>query len=137
MSTSRIQRLFESRLATWAAARVPALAIAYENVDFTPPAGAYLACFTLPAETLSDDLAGAHRGYQGIFQINVCVPLQVGKAPASAIADQLAALFPLNLKLTAGGFDVFVRTPLIERAGQPDETHYTLPVDFVYRTDTA
>lgn len=50
MSNKLCRQAIETRLATWAAARVPALPIAFENAPFTPVTGAtYLRAFLLPA----------------------------------------------------------------------------------------
>ena len=134
MSDRSIRALFEGRLNTWATARTPALPVAWENLNFTPPAGTYLRAFVLRGDTTSKDLAGALRNRIGIFQINIVAAAGAGAGPAEAIAADLEALFPNNLQLTQGGFTVQVITPLRVRNGMPDD-RYTLPVDLQYRAD--
>ncbi|MDN8612797.1 phage tail terminator-like protein [Variovorax ginsengisoli] len=135
MSDKLIRSLFEGRLGTWAAARVPALPVAWENVSFTPPAGAYLRAFLLRGATTSRDLAGDNRNRVGVFQISIVCPAGNGAGAAESIAAELDALFPMNLRLTSGTFAVQQLSPL--RLWSPDSSdRYLLPVDFQYRADT-
>ena len=135
MSDKLIRSLFEGRLGTWAAARVPALPVAWENVSFTPPANTYLRAFLLRGATTSRDLAGDNRNRVGVFQINIVCPAGNGAGAAESIATELDALFPMNLRLSSGAFWVQQVTPL--RLWAPDSSdRYLLPVDFEYRADT-
>lgn len=136
MSDKLIRSLYEGRLKTWAAARVPALLVAWENVGFTPPTGAYLRAFLLRADTTSEDLEGVHKARIGVFQVNISCPPNAGPGAAESIAAELEALFPNNLQLTSGGFMVQSITPLRVRAAITDPDRYTVPVDFEYRADT-
>lgn len=98
MSEPQIRALLESRLAPWAAAR--SLPVAWQNVAFTPQAGqTYLRAFVLASETESRDLAGAHRGYRGIWQVNIVAPTGGGAGAGEALAAELADLYPMNLRL--------------------------------------
>lgn len=138
MSNKRIRALYEGRLATWAAARVPALSIALQNKPFTPTTGtAYLKCFLLPADTASEDLAGALRTYRGVFMVSVVAPINTGPGAAETIADELAALFVHNARLTGSGFTVQQITPASQAPALQDATTYIVPVSFEYRADTA
>lgn len=135
MSDRLVRQLYEARLKTWMDARSPSLPIAWENVDFTPPqTGAYLRAFVLRAETTSQDLAGAMRNRQGLFQINIVCPTGNGPGSAEAIAAEIEALFPNNLRLTNGGFFVQSVSPLRVRPALVDD-RYTVPVDFQWRAD--
>ncbi|MEL4167263.1 MULTISPECIES: DUF4128 domain-containing protein [unclassified Pseudomonas] len=137
MSHKIIRSLLESRLKAWAAARTPALRIAYQNVPFTPNNGeTYLRAFLLPAGTDSNDLAGAHRLYTGLFQITIVTPTGNGPAGAETIADELAALYPLNDRLTRNGFTALVMTSVEPGPEQTEDTSFTLPMSFQYRADT-
>lgn len=137
MSDRLIRSLYEGRLNTWAAAHSPVLLVAWENNVFTPPAGIYLQAFILPADTTSQDLAGAMRNRAGIFQISIVAPLGNGPGAAEAISAELETLFPNNLRLTSGSFVVQSITPLRLRAPIPDAGRYIRPVDFQYRADEA
>ncbi|KGQ19932.1 Phage protein [Lysobacter dokdonensis DS-58] len=137
MSAKRIRAIYEGRLKTWADARSPALSVAFENVPFNPANGStYLRAFLLPAATTSPDLAGALTTYRGVFQVSVCAPINKGAGAALGIADELAALFVVNARLTASGFTVQQITPCSVAPALQDDTHYIVPVSFEYRADT-
>lgn len=137
MSNKTIRSLLENRLKTWAAARSPALRIAYQDAPFTPAAGeTYLECFVLPADTDSQDFAGEHRLYRGVWQVTIVKPKGKGLPAALAIEDELAALFPLNLQLTSGSFDLFIRSPMGSGPALADELNSRVPVSCQYRADT-
>lgn len=134
MSQKLIRQLYEQRLATWAATK--SLPVAWQNVPFTPPAGTYLRAFLLPADTDSIDLAGAHRGYAGVFQVNIVAPEGQGSGAADTLADELDELFPNNLPLNSGAFGVQTITPCSAGPAIQDGTRYAIPVWFRYRADT-
>lgn len=77
--------------------------MAWENAAFTPPTGPYLRAFLLPATTTGIDLAGVGRTYRGIYQVTVVCPINTGPGAAESIADEIAALFPLNTRLSVAG----------------------------------
>ena len=136
MSNKKCRQAIEARLNTWAAARSPALQIAWENKPFTAPTGTYLRATLLPADTGSDDLAGAHRRYMGVYQIDVMAPISTGPGAAEGIVDELATLFPLNLQITVTGLMLQVISPVTAAHGAQDADRYVLPVWFSYRADT-
>lgn len=138
MSNKRIRALYEARLTTWAAARGTPLRIAYQNKPFVPVTGeTYLKAILLPADTRSDDLQGTMRTYLGVFGINVVAPINTGPGNAETIADEIAALFVMNARLTASSFTVQQITPAGQAVPLQDATTYTVPVSFEYRSDTA
>lgn len=138
MSEKIIRSIYEARLAAWAAAHSPALKVAYENVDFTPPAdgSTYLRCFLLPANTDSQDLQGIHEAFLGVFQVNIVAKAGAGLGAAKGIADELRALFPNNLRLTKSGLTVQSISPCSQGPAQQDTNTATVPVWFNYRADT-
>lgn len=138
MSQDRIRYLFETRLSNWAAARNPVLTVAWQNHPFTPPAGMYLRAFLLPATTGSNDLAGAHRRYSGVFQVSIVGLPSVGSGAAEAVANELEALFPLNLALSIASpvFRVSTITPVTIAPAIQEGDRYVVPVSFRYRADT-
>jgi hypothetical protein len=138
MSDTIIRSLYEGRLKTWADARLPKLTIAFEDVIFTPPidGSTYLKAYLLPGNSDSEDLAGQHKSYRGIFQVSVVTKSGVGRGPAGQIANELAALFPNNLALTKTDFTVFVRSPTSNAPAISSDTTSALPVSFEYRADT-
>ena len=97
-------------------------------------AGLYLRAFLLPAGTDAPDLAGSLRAYTGLFQINVIAPLNKGPGEAMSVADELAALFVVNARLT-NTITVQQVTPCRIAPALQDATRYVLPVSFQYRAD--
>jgi len=137
LSEKIIRSIYEARLKAWAAARSPALRIAYQNTKFTPNSGeTYLACYLLPAKTQSLDMEGVHKAFTGVFQINIVVPADSSLVPASGIAEELQALFPNNLGITKNGLTSYVRSPCAVADDQQDTNTATVPVWFNYRADT-
>jgi hypothetical protein len=137
MSDVIIRSLYEGRLKAWADARVPKLTVAFEDVSYTPPAdgSTYLKAYLLPGNADSEDLAGKHKSYRGIFQVSVITKSGTGRGPAGQIADELAALFPNNLALTKTGLTVYVRSPTSNAPAIQSDTTSALPVSFEYRAD--
>ena len=104
MSHNIISAAFESRLLAWAKARSKPLKVVVENETYTPATGeTYLRAFTLPAVTASNTLGGDHHLYVGVFQINIVAPSGKYRTEASGIVDELAALFPVNLRIPRAG----------------------------------
>ena len=136
MSNKLCRRAIETTLAAWAAARSPALSIAYENVPFIPPIGVYLRGFLLPANTTGPDLAGSARTYRGVYQVSVTAPINGGAGAAEGIADELAAQFTLNRRIAVPGLTLQVITPVTAAQGAQDATNFVVPVSFGYRADT-
>lgn len=134
MSNKLCRQAIETRLNTWNAGRAKPYAIAWENAPFSPPSETYLRCHMLPAQTDSKDLAGNHRCYRGVYQISIYAPINQGSGGAEAIADGLAALFPNNLRLSAGGLSLQVISPVSAKSAQ-DEGRYVLHCYFQYRAD--
>jgi len=137
MSHNIIAAAFESRLLAWAKTRTKPLKVVVENETYSPMAGeTYLRAFTLPATTASNTLSGDHRLYTGVFQVNIVAPSGKYRTEASGIVDELAALFPLNLRIPRGGLVTLVMTPVAPGPGIPDGNTFTISTSFQYRADT-
>lgn len=137
MSNAAVRAALEGRLSTWAAARVPALVVVWENVPYNPAQGqTYLRAFLLPAPTQSDDLAGAHRARLGVFQVSIVVPINQGPGAATAIADELNTLFPVNGRYTSSLVTTQIITPASPSPAFQDGATYIVPVSIGYRSDT-
>ncbi|QKZ05826.1 phage tail terminator-like protein [Pseudomonas eucalypticola] len=135
MSHKIIRSIYEQRLAAWATGQ--GLRVAYQNVSFEPAGDeTYLAAFTLPAGTDSNTLAGDHKLYTGLFQVNVVTPAGNGPGTAESLVDDLASLFPIYLRLSQGDFTVTVMTPVDPGTGIVGDTTYSVPASFQYRADT-
>lgn len=134
MSHQIIQQLFEASLGRWAQGE--GLAIAYPNVQFDPAGASYLCCFTLPADTASNDLAGEHELLTGVFQVSVVMPAGTGSNDAGRICQGLKQLYPIYGYLERDAFKVQVmskpqRGPLIQ-----GDSEATVPISISYRSDT-
>lgn len=137
MSTNAIRAALESRLETWAAARVPALRIAWQNTSFTPANGeTYLAAFLLPADTGSEDLKGDHRAYRGVFQVSITCPINAGAGAAFGIAAELNTLFPVNGRYSSGSVTAQIIGPASAGPAISEPDRFTVPVSIPYRADT-
>lgn len=137
MSHNIIAAACESRLLTWAKARAKPIKVVVENETYTPATGeTYLRAFTLPAVTASNTLSGDHRVYSGVFQVNIVTASGKYRTEASGIVDELAALFPLNLRIPRAGLVALVMTPVAPGPGIPDGNTFTVPASFQYRSDT-
>jgi len=133
---SDIRALLEARLSTWAKSQSPSIPIAWQNVPFTPPTGRFLRAWIMPAETGSETLDGAHRRYVGVFQVNVVVPQGTGPAAGEALAESIAALYPMNDLLSMTGLDVMIVSPMSIAQGFNSDGRYVVPVSCRYRADT-
>jgi hypothetical protein len=107
----------------------PALATAWENIAFTPPASSvpYQRAFILFAEPDNSEF-GANYTDQGIFQVSLCYPLQAGDATARTRAGLIRTTFARGLTFTSGGTTVTIqRTPEIGQ-GQVEGDRWVIPV---------
>lgn len=137
MSDSTIRQLFEKRLIDWCEAR--GIPVATENHYFDPPAGAsledltHVRCWLLPATPSDLFLDGTHTVYTGVFQINAITAKGIGTGLASALAEEIKALFPLNDVLKKDNFRVQVMTVPATATGIPGDSYYVVPISFTYR----
>lgn len=99
MNRQTVRGLLQARLATlgWASQT------AWENVPFTPTTGtAYQEVATAFSEPDAFTLADSSQS-QGVFQVRLLYPLNVGTGEADARAKAIADIFPRNLTLPIGG----------------------------------
>lgn len=136
MSDALIRRAFEATLKTWADAQTPAIPVAWENVEFSQPAGRYLRAFLLPATTTSADLGRVNRRYAGVFQISVVMPTGTGAGAASAIVASLAALFSPAAPIVVSTLSVWPSQPLSAGPAIPEPDRFVIPCSVPYLADT-
>lgn len=133
MSLSVVAALLNDHLSDFALAQTPALAVAWENRTFLPPASAaYLRPHLLPASVRAAALGAAAPDLQGgIFQVDVMGKQGVGWGAVMAVVDALRGHFSRGLRLTGTGVDL-----LVERAqvGPPmiEDTRYKVPVSIYF-----
>ena len=137
MSHNIIASIYEARLIVWAKALPTPIKVVVENEAYEPGNGVtYLRAFTLPGDTASGTLGGDHKLFTGVFQVSIVTPGGKYRGGAGALADQIAALFPLYGRITKNALTVVTMTPVDQGPGIPDDTTYTVPVSFAYRADT-
>lgn len=107
----------------------PALATAWENDAFTPPAAdtPYQEVALLLAQP---DNAETGRQYtqRGFLQVNLYYPLGAGTGDVTARAELLKTTFRKTLSFTASGVSVYIdRTPEIV-PGRRDADRWMVPV---------
>lgn len=137
MSHNIIASIYEARLIAWAKALPVPLKVVVENEAYAPKDGeTYLKAYTLPADTASNTLAGDHRLYTGVFQVSIVTPSGKYRGVAGALADQVAALFPLYERNTKGALTAVTMSPVDPGPGISEDATYTVPVSFLYRADT-
>ena len=135
MMQSQIRAALESHLALFADDQ--GLLVAWQGVEFEPEVGEeYLRVFVMPAESDSNDLAGAHRVYRGVLQVDVVMQSGRGMGGIEQRAKQIIAHFPKDMRLnTADGFvqltSVMSIGPVISDGGDS-----FLPLTSYYRMDT-
>ena len=131
-----VRAVLEQRLHAWNTSRAEPLALVSQNSD-AAPGETYLAVYLLPVGVRSLDLAGVHRVYEGIFQVNIVTPVGEGPGLAEEIMEELESLFPTNLRLVGeNDVSVLVVTPM-SPGGAISEPHaYTQPVSCQVRSDT-
>ena len=133
MSQARVRNAFESRLATWAASK--ALPVVWQNVGAGNMTGDHLRAFLLPAQTLSMDIAGEHRGYRGVFQVSIFTKPGIGANRAESLARELDELFPVAERILSAGVTVQIMTPMATRPAVSETDWFHLPVDCRYAAD--
>jgi Bacteriophage related domain of unknown function len=129
MSLEICRKALEKRLATL----TPAIAIAYENVVFTPITGTpYHKASLLPNETTAPAIDQATKIEKGIFQVSIYYPLNQGTATAGARAELIRAHFPAGLVLTESTYKVRISRPPTISGGMVEGAFYMIPVSIYF-----
>lgn len=124
MSLTKVRTALETALNGMS----PALSTAWENTAFTPVANTAYQRPTLMPATPSNPEYGSSYIEQGIFQISLFYPLQVGASAAAARAELLRSTFKRGNSFTSSGVTVTItRTPEVS-AGTVDGDRWFLPV---------
>lgn len=113
----------------------PALATAYENGPFTPEEGTpYQMAHLLPAEP-DDSERGVRGREQGLFQVTLMYPLEVGSAAAAARAELIRTTFFKKATFSAGGTNIIIATTPAIGSGVTDGDRWRLPVKITWFTN--
>lgn len=139
MSDQRIRAAFETALATWAAAQSPALPVVYQHLEpdqDTQEAIAtksYVRAWIMPAPDKCLDMAGKHREYSGIFQVDLCLADVRGHGAATEFAASLDDTFDTDAPLENTGLKVWITLPMTEGPAREEDSHYVVPVYCAYQ----
>jgi hypothetical protein len=123
-----VRKEIEMRLADFAATNK--LPLAYENANFTKPAGEWLEIIFLTPNKLHRSVAAGVRE-EGMFQVNVFTRLGIGSGRSSELVEQVSALFPVLPKVGL----VSIEQPPNAARGFPDENHWCVPITVRYRAE--
>jgi len=133
MSESAIRAALETRLATMS----PALATVPENVAYTPVTGTPYQRINLLRAQPANPEAGTFQQAQGIFQVTLQYPPNVGPGVAEARAKLLAEHFPRRLSLVASGITVIINRAAYIMAGFQDVDRWAVPVRVYYQANVS
>jgi hypothetical protein len=111
----------------------PTMAIAWENVDFTPALGTpYLAAYLLPAESTVKTLGpNPYIERKGIFQVTCVYPAGAGWGAAKSKAAEVIAAFPAGQEFVYNGLTVTIEKSW-PAAGFPKDGWYQVPTSIRY-----
>ncbi|MCK5605396.1 DUF4128 domain-containing protein [Candidatus Pacearchaeota archaeon] len=107
----------------------PALATAWENVEYVPVVDTpYQAAYVLTAEPDNPTMGDDYYREQGIFQVSLFYPLSVGTSAAEVRAELIRTTFKRGTSMTSGSVTVIVnKTPEISQ-GRRDGDRWMIPV---------
>lgn len=107
-----LRESFEQRLRT----NYSTTEIAWDNTIFTPPTTSWIRATMIPTNTMNAALGGLCVRYEGIFWIQVFVPLNSNTNEAYTIASEVSTIFE-NVQFSG----ITCGAPETERTG--DESH--------------
>lgn len=121
MSQSAISNALETRLA----AMVPAIATAWENVEFQPVGGVeYQKVDILFAQPENPTFGANFNRQRGYMNVQLRYPLNTGRNNALAQAEAIKNWFPRGLSLQDGGVTSIVEmTPEISKGGNVEDRY--------------
>jgi len=134
LSDKTIRAALEGRLATWAGTQ--SLTVQYQNAPIAQPSGTYLRAWYMPATRASQDIAGTHVLYSGIFQIDVVGVENVGTGTVATVVENISGQFTNSLSITSGALIIRITGPASPRVGEYEQGRYVVKVSIPYRCDT-
>lgn len=111
----------------------PAMAIAWENVEYKPVLGTpYLSAYLLPAEPTVETLGPSpYIERKGIFQVSCVYPVEAGWGAAKGKAAEVVAAFPARQEFVYNGLTVRVEKSW-PGPGVPKDGWFRVPVSIRY-----
>lgn len=131
MTQALIKAAYESTLKTWADAQTPAIPVAWENVNFAPPAGRYVRFDLIPAQTNDVSIDGLGRDWKGVAQVMLCMNIGAGVGSALTLGAALDAI--ITPTLTYSSLLIYRITPVTINVGRPVDGRYEMPCWWIYR----
>lgn len=135
MSQSAVGAAIKDRVATAAASFAPAIPVAWPNKDFVPPTDPhnprFLQVQIIPAPQERMTMNGRHRR-SGSVVLTVASRPNNGSGEGDGLADAVAAYFPCDHVLTAGGQRLRVTEAPSIREGFIDGGYWRTPVVIPY-----
>lgn len=128
MSNDAVRKALETHLNAMA----PALATAWQNVQFTPAAGVPYQSADLLLGAPENPAYGAYYREVGVFQVSLMYQQGTGPGAADARAKAIRDWFKRGTTLVADGIEVVVqRTPTIA-SGYADGDRWRVPVSIPF-----
>ena len=125
MTAAAIGAALKARLGSLTFA--PAIPIAWPNKDFTPTGDRFLQAALVPAPNRRLTIDARHRR-AGSLVVTVASRANNGSGEGDGLADAVAAHFPADLTLTAGGSRLRVTEDPSIREGFIDGGYWRTPV---------
>lgn len=121
MSQTAISNALEAKLA----AMTPAIATAWENVEFSPTGGVeYQKVDILFAEPENPTYGNDFYRQRGLMQVQLRYPINVGRASALARAEAIANWFARGVSLfDSGVITTIEKTPEVSKGGNIDDRY--------------
>lgn len=131
MNNLMIRKALDKRLEQLASAI--GVNVAWENVDFTPPAtGIYMEADFLPASNEDFTIQGTATIRRGVYQVTVVYPVNSGSQAAELLASKIVDGFPNNYAIPTAETPVYVNGEPSVFSGIKDDTAYRTPVSIAY-----
>lgn len=137
MATGIESRIAEGLFAKLAALTLsPAMAVAWPDKEFTPPAAGYLRPSLVPntVRQVTYGTAGKNR-HRGLFQISVFWPRNAGAIVPREKADLVAVHFRRGTNISITGGTIRIYEPPVVPATFEDGAYSHTPVTMRYEVD--
>jgi hypothetical protein len=128
-----IRSELETRIKVWADAQSPPIPVAFEGIPFNKPKiGPWLRVWMLANVTINPTVDAARKRTKGIMQVDCCVLDGTGSAAVEALANSVAALFPVLPKTGT----VSIEQPPQTGQAFPQDLWRIIPVTISYRQES-
>ena len=128
-----IRQELEGRVKALAAAQIPPIKVAYEDVAFDPTGlDAWLEVIIVPAATVNVTVDANRIREVGVMQVNVWCKTGQGAGKGEKIADKIIAAFPM---MPPTGTVWITQTPYKSRAIKDESGWRIVPVTINYRKE--